>query len=297
MAKCNKCEIAIKHEDSAPNVTCKSCGLYWHVACATLRAKPRDPSNWQCASCKTGSTGKTKQADRSEPASATFDSVWILKSIKDLRSEMTSIKKDLHAGELVVALEGRIAAAETKLLELEDISEQLMSLQQRVSELEERNLVLDQADRVRNLEFHGLSEYPQENLAQTVIRASNLAGVLITETDLKWVGRVGSKANGISKPRTVLVKFHSQDIKNTLLRALRKRRGIKLQELGYAEETRTMHVSENLTPHFRDIYRTARKVEKFKFVWTYNCRIFIRQSVESELVLVKSKNQLETLLI
>lgn len=46
----------------------------------------------------------------------------ILKSIKDLRSEINSFKKDLLAGELLVILEDRIASVETKLLELEDIS-------------------------------------------------------------------------------------------------------------------------------------------------------------------------------
>lgn len=295
MTKCSKCEISIKPDDTASNVSCKLCGLYWHVTCAALRVKPRDSSSWQCTSCKSNSTKKGKQADRSEPSPTNINNAEILKSIKDLRLEMNSIKKDLHAGDILVTLEDRIAAAETKLLELEDISEKIINLQQRVFDLEERNMVLDQADRVRNLELHGLTEYPQEDLTQTVVRAGNMVGLNLNETDLKWVGRVGSKANTSSRPRTVLIKFHNQDVKNNLLRALRKRRGITMQELGYAEETRKVHVSENLTPHFRDIYRAARNLNKFKYVWTYNCRIFIRENDNSELVLVKSKNQLQTL--
>lgn len=295
MSKCNKCDIAIKPEETNLFLTCKSCGLYWHVSCTALRVKPRDSTGWQCASCKAGNTKKGRPATNS-PIPSTGNDAELLKNIKDLRLEMNSIKKDMHAGKFLATLEDRIATAETKLLELEDISEQIACLQQRVFDLEERNLVLDQADRVRNLELHGLTEYPQENLTQAVIQASNITGVNITENDLKWVGRVGSNTSNKIKPRTVLVKLHNQDLKNTLLRALRKRRGIKLQELGYAEETRTLHVSENLTPHFRNIYQSARKLEKFKFVWTYNCRIFVRENQNSELILIKSKNQLDTMI-
>lgn len=290
MAKCNKCEIAFKPDDTTPDVTCKSCGLYWHVACTALRTKPRDPSIWQCTPCKASNIRKIMQESFSTP----INNVDILNSIKDLRLEMNSIKKDLHAGEFLDSLKNRITAAETKLLGLEGISKQIESLQKRVVDLEERNLTLDQANRILNLEFHGLPEYPQENLPQTLVRIGKIAGVNITEVDLKWIGRVGSKAYAILKPRIVLVKFHNQNLKNTLLRTLRNRRGIKLQELGYPDGTKTVYVSENLTPHFKDIYRSARKLGKFKFVWTYNCRVFIRVNENTELVHIKSKSQLET---
>lgn len=302
MLKCNKCDNNISKTEDASTVRCSKCGLYSHIACAALRAKPRDAVNWKCAQCKLIPPNKKTQESAAVSPSAVLSpagSDRIVNDIKDLRCEMDSIKKDLLNSNAAEAhqsdLEERIAAAEAKLIKLENISDIITSLQERVSALEEKNQYLEQAERISHLELHGLTEHVAENLVSVVVQTGKVAGVSIAESDLKWVGRVGPTTEASLKPRPVLVKFAQHDVKNDLLRAVRKRRGIKLQELGYAGDNHNVFVSENLTKYYRDIFREARKLENYQFTWTSNCRIYVRKDKDSKPILIKSKNQLNSL--
>lgn len=289
ISKRKKVEMDVEPENTTSNVSCKSCGRYWHVLCTAPRTKPRDSSSWKCASCNAKNAKDIKQENFREPSPTTTNDDIMKQSIKELQSEMKAVKESISTWA------GVFKSVETNCSKREVMSGDIVAIQTRMLELEERNSVLEQSARVANLEFRGLTEYPEEDIAQIIIHAANLVGVNITQKDLKWIGRVGMKTNIRSKPRTVLAKFYDQELKNCLLRAIRKRRGIILQELGFGE-TWTMFVSENLTPHFRSIFYTAMSLRKFKYVWTYNCRIYARENRNSNFILIKSKTQLQSLI-
>lgn len=283
-----------------PFMACETCNLTFHVVCMPLPAKPLN-SPWECVTC----TKKRQHLDHDdEPSTSTFQAadsqgadLWT--SFETQRSELFAMPVNRHElalnNERVIDIQKRIAGFQNREEEVEKIAQKFSDLGARLLEIEDRYSLADQFKRVRNLELHGLVEYPVENLKQTVVLVGELVGVTVTETDLISVGRVGAFDAARPKPRVVLVKFHKQDLKNNLLCALRKRKGVKLGELGYAERSENVFVGENLTPLFREVYYNARQI--FKYVWTYNCQIFVRQHERAKQIRIKSKRQLEDLKI
>lgn len=287
MAICVKCLSDISSADLSGAVKCSACNQLCHYSCTGLRSRPRD--TWRCFQCRRAKS----------PCTSTIDGATIISNIDELRAEVNSIKNDMRpAGDLSIQLphsdlEARVAAVEAKLKDLESIKNLISGLQVRIDVLEERNHQVEQKERICNLEFHGLAEHPSENLNALMVQVGVVTGVPLQPHDIAWVGRVGLSRDK-SKPRVILAKFHTLEQKNAVLRASRKRKGIKVNELGYADDRRSVFVNENLTTHYRDLYRDARKLKplKYEFVWTYNCRIYVRKTKDDKPIPITSKNQL-----
>ncbi|XP_068625821.1 uncharacterized protein [Battus philenor] len=293
MPNCTKCDVAIKSEDLSALLCCK-CSAYWHVLCAGLRSTPRDKHNWRCDLCRI-----TQYKKQSKGASnSRIDTEGIVSNIKDLRKEIDSLKKDMskEGSNSKLNLEERIDIIEAKLLDLESVGDLVSGLYLRVAVLEERNHYMEQFERVKNLEFHGLTEHDNEQLLEIVLRIATLLEVAVTATDIKWVGRIGpNNQRSCSNPRPVLIIFNDQAVKNSLMRTMRKNRGVKMATLGYADDNKRVFVRENLTPTYRDIFQKARQLPNFEFAWTYNCRVYIRKDRDSEAIHIKTKRQLNTI--
>lgn len=288
MAICVKCFGEIGGDDVGTAVKCSACDLFCHHSCTGLRGKPR--GNWRCQQCR--------RDKASSPCKSSVDGATLINNIDELRAEVNAIRKDMRPKVDLYDqlnhsdLEARIEAVETKLKDLESIKNLISGLQLRINVLEERNHQAEQKERISNLELHGVVEHPNENLSALMVQVGTIVGVPVLPQDIAWVGRVG--LSNKSKPRIILAKFYNLETKNAILRASRKRKGIKMQELGYADDRRTVYVNENLTAYYRNLYQDARKLkpQKFEFVWTYNCRIYVRKTKEDKPIPVTSKNQL-----
>lgn len=286
MSLCKECKNAIDYNYSSlfsPHVKCTTCELLVHKECLPSDVV-KNNLPYQCVSC----FANGRREDDSELS---------LTDLATIYTNLAEIKKFLHTDlpEELTALEEQLASEETNMVELEGVREEYKKLQKQVIKMEESTTEREHLERVSNIELHWLPECPQEDLTQTVLQISQKVGVTVTAEDLKWVSRIPTKANNSPKPRPVLVKFYNQDLKNQLLRALRKSRGMKLEELGYPGETRTLKASENLTKAFRDTFYSARRSGQYKYVWTHNCQIFVREADNTEKVRIKSKYQMEAI--
>lgn len=299
MRMCSKCGIPINLNATDPNVGCRSCVLYYPGCNETIaRIMSHTTANWcwQCPTC----TIKNR-LDRNETSPSTSADVEIpdiIKDVNDAKEEKPSNNKSRGESEEIETLEQKVANLEARLSKLQAIYNHENHLQalRRIEVMSERLHRIEQKDRVCNLEVRGLVECHNENLRQLIIKLGVVVNVNITESDLEWIGRVG-KVNGTASYRTVLAKFRSQMVKNNLLLALRKRgRGIKMREIGLPGGERTVHVGENLTPHFRNLYATAKRVGNFRHCWTFNCDIFVRPTGNSEFIKLKSMSHLKALL-
>ncbi|CAB3248384.1 unnamed protein product [Arctia plantaginis] len=176
--KCHKCHNGFNKDDEATYIVCSKCGLYWHFICTTLRASPRDPTNWKCELCKVDTNkNKPKKPETSPSPLSVVDTNQIINDIKDLRKEMCSIKQDMSDREQNnpqsvegISLEQRISIVEAKILDLENLSDIIKAVQMSVYALEERHHILEQSERICDLELHGVTEYNNEELHDMVVR-------------------------------------------------------------------------------------------------------------------------------
>lgn len=108
------------------------------------------------------------------------------------------------------------------------------------------------------------------------------SGVPVQASDIAWVGHVFRETN----LNLVLFwpKFNNLETKNTILPPFRKLKGVKMQELGFSDNQRTVYFDSNLTTHNRDLHHEARKLKPLwsEFVWTFNCRIYVRETKEDK---------------
>lgn len=80
-----------------------------------------------------------------------------------------------------------------------------------------------------------------------MIKVADMAGVAVSKSNLTWVGRPRCQMK--LKPTAVIIRFVTRKIKNNVIRAIRTRHGLEP-----INDNNKICLSENLTPHFRDIY-------------------------------------------
>lgn len=140
-----------------------------------------------------------------------------------------------------VDLEAQVEPVEIKLKDLESIKNLISGIQVRTNALEERYHQAEQNERIGDLELHGFVEHPNESLNVLMVQVGKVTGVPVQTHDIVWVGHVGSR-DVKSKPRVIVPKFKDIEMKNALFRAAREGKGVKLQDLGYADNRHTVYV-------------------------------------------------------
>lgn len=289
--------------NTLPAIRCKTCGLLFKFGLISTGSKVEDPPKWKCTPC----LRKCREAYHGISSTKKLHSDADMKDVHEAEKEPKIKPKKESENETIKktknkpkneseekSLEDRVTDILNKqaIIEVKTLQYEKYGVN-KADSVEERILACEQYGRVRNLEFHNLAEYATQNLTQIILRACINAGMFISEKDFEWIGRVG-KVN-TSKPRIVLVKFHNQYLKNDVLRAL-KRCNIRMQDLGYGGDPTTIRVYENLTQPFNEIRYIARTEGNFKYIWTYNCKVFVRKDDDSEKILVRSLRHLRKLI-
>ena len=75
---------------------------------------------------------------------------------------------------------------------------------------------LEQYSRKHNLEFHGIPESSQENLAEQIIKLGNVLNVPIRNNDIDICHRLSASKKSNNKPRPIIARFKSYRAKKAL---------------------------------------------------------------------------------
>ena len=136
---------------------------------------------------------------------------------------------------------------------------------------------LEQYTRKHNLEIHGISESPEENVAEKVIKLAKVVNVHITDNDIDICHRMSSRRPDAPKP--IIVRFQSYRAKSELYKARKHLKSVSLKN--FFNNTDAVYINENLTNYRRDLFAKARKFKKdhnWQNAWTVDGKIFIRKS-------------------
>lgn len=195
-------------------------------------------------------------------------------------------------------LESKVDVMDFDLKEIQkDVSEAAV-LRDEIKELKYEIKQQQQWDRLLNLEISGLPEIKNEDLYAIVAKIALHAGVTLNKDDVINASRIQSRLQNTGKPKNVIVKLRNRITKDNILAGLRKSRGVTTLDISIPGDARRIYVSEHLTVDNKLIYKRCRdmaKSKQFQFVWTKNCKIFMRKNETSPAICIKEESDLKKL--
>ncbi|XP_022832947.1 uncharacterized protein LOC111360885 [Spodoptera litura] len=146
----------------------------------------------------------------------------------------------------------------------------------------------DQDVLANDIEVSNMPETGAENPAHVIKAISHKLGVSINDCDIVSAERVGGRQLNVtsstgpteSRPRPLVVRLARRDLRDRLLAAARVRRGATTADLGMPGPAQRFFINERLTKVNRQLFRRTRDaalVQKWRFVWTKQGRIFTRK--------------------
>ncbi|KAL0880580.1 hypothetical protein ABMA27_001811 [Loxostege sticticalis] len=198
---------------------------------------------------------------------------FVSKQYEDLKKEMSDLKK----------LFGN-TTTELKCIkaENENLKKDLTACAARVKFLEEEYSKQQQWVRLQNLEIIGIPEQKDEIPTDIVRKLSEHLGATVEPSDIEFAHRVQPRrAISATKARPIVVRLRRRNVKDSLLAAARKYRGLTARDLGIGGEAHKIFINEHLTKDNKMLLSSCKQKSKeigYKYVWTKNCRIFVRKS-------------------
>lgn len=208
----------------------------------------------------------------------------------EIKKEIFSEFKNLEESHSKLRMEYN--ALEERYIELESL---VLKSETEISDLKAQTNKQQQWSRMANLEIMGLPETKGEALCDIVIKIAKYAGVNLRPEEIEFATRVQPLQQKTGRPKSLVVKLRSRDLKDSILSGLRKCRGIDTTNIGLNGDPRRFFVNEHLTPMNKDLFRKTKTLaaeKAYRFVWVRNCNIFLRKNEECPVLTINSEKDL-----
>ncbi|CAH0717517.1 unnamed protein product, partial [Brenthis ino] len=308
-------------------IKCVKCQAQYHLECITsFGNKPIvTRGQWICPNCHNNNRNNINKAPSPPLANTSKDnfdnhSDWlaaIRNEVKEVLSqtvslELKSIREELTGLQSIKqSLEYLSSHFDSIKQELEEAKKEITSLKKDNYDLRQvlnsqNNTInnLEREIRATNLELHCVPEHRSENLVTTIEQIGRVINVPLTEGAISKCTRIAKINKETSRPRSVLVKFSNPLLRDSFLAGVIKFNKsnpdskLNTSHLGISGDKKPVYISEHLTSTAKDIYAATRifaKEKQYRFVWSRNGNIYLRKSISSDVILVKSKEFLKTL--
>lgn len=310
--KCNACG---KFLPAADRVTCTKCSSMCHRRCVNIPQGAQAPPSWICPDCKANVPRANTDGTplRGQPHTTTETTQVMPNVNEDIRTFREEIRKASEEcriwREEVAELRSIMKSMGDKIEELEkrvDDIEKVVAeggsnkaLEATVSQLK---MDLDERDQellLNDVDIAGITEEDNESVQHLVLACATKLGVPLDERDIVSCKRVGLRRTGTqedSRPRAVTVRLARRSVRDELIKAARVRRGLSTEGLGLRGSPRPLYVNERLTRTNRQLFNRAREIAKklsWRFVWTREGRVFVRQDQGAPATRIRSSGDLE----
>lgn len=155
---------------------------------------------------------------------------------------------------------------------------------------------LQQYTRVNDVIISGVPEKNGENIVSVVQTIGEKLNFPTNESHIDACHRI--KTNNVEKSIKIILKLTTRQFKNDLLAAARSRRGLKAEDFGYSGNKTGIYLNDHLTSTNNKIFYMARqfcKENNYKYCWTKDCKIFVRQNDSSRIYRVTSEAGISSL--
>jgi hypothetical protein len=173
--------------------------------------------------------------------------------------------------------------------QVEWLNDQVQKLQKEVTTLKKDTEVktdeLEQYGRRNAIRIFGVEESEHENVDAVVMNTLKFVNPSADITKISRCHRVGRKFTGPGKPRGIIVKFTSYRWKLEIMRCKSNLKGLHAKTF----------FNDDLTKAKSDLFfqaRTLKRDDKIFGCWTWDGKIFIRETEDSPPTLIRDKDEL-----
>ncbi|XP_073962957.1 uncharacterized protein [Choristoneura fumiferana] len=168
----------------------------------------------------------------------------------------------------------------------------------KINNIENQVEDLQRAQRLTMVEIRNIPEAVNENLSDTMTLLHNSLGLPFSSDNLKQVRRLKNAQ------KLIIAEFQTIDQSTSLMKAVKEYNKSHQDEkfntdnMNIAGDKQPIYVSESLTPRARKLHFLARDLRKnhnYKYCWTWQGKILVKQTDSSPAILIKSEQQVEAL--
>lgn len=212
---------------------------------------------------------------------------YISTQYEDLKKDNAELKKLLGTYSL-----------ELKNLKEENrhLRENLGTVSSRIKVLEEENMKQQQWVRLQNIEITGIPENKEEITSDVFLKISQRIGVNVEPSDLEFAHRVQPRrAASAARARPIIVRLRQRAVKDQIIAAARKYRNMTARDIGMGNDANKIYINEHLTKDSKMLLSSSKQKAKeanYKFIWTKNCRIYVRRNETSPAIPIDSSSDL-----
>lgn len=172
-----------------------------------------------------------------------------------------------------------------------------------ITALEEKVEDLQRNSKTTFIEIRNIPKKEAEtkkDLISTVLTLARSLKVQIEPTDIRDSFRKISKGNN----NTTIVELSNTAVKNSMLSSLKSYnisnpvKKLTTSDIGFSGTSMPIYMSEHLTINARRLYylgRELRKINKMKYCWTSNGRVFVRKDDGLPAIVLRSESQAEAI--
>ena len=179
-------------------------------------------------------------------------------------------------------------------------------LKTNISELTTRLNLIEQHGRADNLEIQCIPEHKNENLLSVTKQIANSINYKLNDADIHLCTRIAKQNKDSRRPRSVLVKFSNQRIRDAFLaatinfnkKASNPTERLNTSHLGIGGDKKPIYVLQHLSPTVKSPHAAARLKAKeigYRFVWVKGGTVYMRKSEDSAYKNIKNINCLKDL--
>jgi hypothetical protein len=193
----------------------------------------------------------------------------------------------------ISGLKDRLSSIEVKSNCLEGAADSLAEMKATVNNLITENNSIKQFALLNNVEVSGVPYVKGENLLTILRDICVKVGYSLLETDIDMIHRVRRfqteqrDSHASMRPPAIIVKFTQRKRKDELLAAARARRGITTADIQLPGPASTLYLNDHLTPANKLLLKRARQIKtehNYTYLWTRDCKIFIRKNEGSKVI-------------
>lgn len=188
---------------------------------------------------------------------------------------------------------------------IERLDKENKDLRQSLTYLRTEMNLLQQQSRSNNLEIQCVPESKSENLYSLVKQLATTVKCDITEQEVLHCARIAKQDSKSTRPRSIIVKFSSQRVRDKVLAScikynkLNSKEKLHASHLGISSEKIVpIFIAEHLSPENKSIHAASRRKAKelnYKYVWVRNGHVFMRKTDFSERIFINSVEKLNNL--
>lgn len=153
----------------------------------------------------------------------------------------------------------------------------------------------EQRDRLLNVEIMGITESKDENLNDMFAIIAQKCGVVLSIGDILHINRVSPKSKLQGRPRVIVAKLRTRQLKDNILSGARKFH-LTTKDLNCPGDAKPVYVNEHLTVYNKMLLKKCKDLargKQYQYVWSRNGRIFTRKNDTAPAILISCEDDMK----